>query len=48
MDENENNLLMMAVIFANPDMIEILIKSGIDPDDQNKDGNTAFHYAVGL
>jgi ankyrin repeat protein len=38
--------LLYAVSFSTPEMIELLLDNGADPNVQNSDGNSALHLAV--
>jgi ankyrin repeat protein len=39
-------LISNAVKYGNNEMVKLLIENGFDPNTQDKNGNTALHYAM--
>jgi len=45
-DENGNNLLTLAAIKGNFQMVRLLIDNGYSPNTCNNDGQTPLHFAI--
>lgn len=45
-DENENSLVAIATMQGDYKMLQILSDQGMNLNSQNKDGNTALHFAI--
>ena len=47
-DDNGNSLITLAVMNGHLEMVNLLCRFGINPNFQNKDGNTPLHFAVAM
>src|ERR1700751_3092601 len=46
-DAGGNSALMLATLYATPEVMKVLLDSGADPNDRNKAGATALMWAIG-
>ena len=45
-DDNLNSLMIMAAMKGHAKMVKLLCNQGLNVNHQNKDGNTALHFAL--